>query len=113
MSLSIMQLAQPGRFAGGQILLQGEDLLKKTEREMRRIRGNDVSMIFQEPMTSLNPVFTIGDQIAETISLHQRQSRSRASGWQSKCWSSWVFRNRPGGPRRTRTRCLGVCGSAP
>ena len=78
MSLSIMQLAQPGRFAGGQILLQGEDLLKKTEREMRRIRGNDVSMIFQEPMTSLNPVFTIGDQIAETISLHQRQSRSRA-----------------------------------
>ena len=78
MSLSIMHLAQPGRFAGGQILLQGEDLLKKTEREMRRIRGNDVSMIFQEPMTSLNPVFTIGDQIAETISLHQRQSRSRA-----------------------------------
>ena len=78
MSLSIMQLAQPGRFAGGQILLHGEDLLKKTEREMRRIRGNDVSMIFQEPMTSLNPVFTIGDQIAETISLHQRQSRSRA-----------------------------------
>ena len=78
MSLSIMQLAQPGRFAGGQILLQGQDLLKKTEREMRRIRGNDVSMIFQEPMTSLNPVFTIGDQIAETISLHQRQSRSRA-----------------------------------
>ena len=69
MSLSMMRLipTPPGRIAGGQILFQGEDLVKKSEREMRRIRGNDISMIFQEPMTSLNPVYTVGDQIAEAI----------------------------------------------
>jgi peptide/nickel transport system ATP-binding protein len=80
MSMSIMQLiAQPpGRFAGGKVIFQGEDLLQKNERAMRRIRGNDISMIFQEPMTSLNPVFTIGDQIAETIILHQGKSRPQA-----------------------------------
>jgi peptide/nickel transport system ATP-binding protein len=80
MSLSIMQLIQrpPGRFAGGQIVFDGEDLLAKSEREMRRIRGNDISMIFQEPMTSLNPVYTVGNQIAETIALHQKQSREGA-----------------------------------
>jgi peptide/nickel transport system ATP-binding protein len=80
MSLSIMGLIDrpPGRFAGGRIVFEGEDLLAKTEREMRHIRGNEISMIFQEPMTSLNPVYTIGDQIAETIVLHQDKSRSQA-----------------------------------
>jgi oligopeptide/dipeptide ABC transporter ATP-binding protein len=79
-SLSIMRLiAQPpGRFAAGQIVFNGEDLLKKSEREMRRIRGNDISMIFQEPMTSLNPVYTVGDQIAEAIVLHQKKTKSQA-----------------------------------
>jgi peptide/nickel transport system ATP-binding protein len=80
MSLSIMRLIdQPsGRFAGGRILFNGEDLLTKSEREMRAIRGNDIAMIFQEPMTSLNPVYTVGEQIAETIALHQKLGRAGA-----------------------------------
>ncbi|MDQ3459357.1 MAG: ABC transporter ATP-binding protein [Deinococcota bacterium] len=79
-SLSIMRLiAQPpGRIAGGEILFNGENLVKKSESAMRRIRGNDIAMIFQEPMTSLNPVYTVGDQIAEAIVLHQRKSRGQA-----------------------------------
>ena len=55
----------------GTILFKGEDLLKKTEQEMQHIRGNKISMIFQEPMTALNPVYTVGDQIAEVILLHE------------------------------------------
>ncbi|MEX2502744.1 MAG: ABC transporter ATP-binding protein [Trueperaceae bacterium] len=79
-SLSTMRLIPqpPGRFASGEILFEGQDLLKKSEREMRRIRGNEISMIFQEPMTSLNPVYTVGDQIAEAIVLHQNKSRNKA-----------------------------------
>ena len=79
-SLSIMRLiAQPpGRIADGEILFEGEDLVKKSEAQMRKIRGNDISMIFQEPMTSLNPVYTVGDQIAEAIVLHQNKNRRQA-----------------------------------
>jgi peptide/nickel transport system ATP-binding protein/oligopeptide transport system ATP-binding protein len=73
-SLSIMRLipSPPGRIVGGQIMYQGQDLAKLELSEMRKIRGNEISMIFQEPMTSLNPVFTIGNQICEAIELHQR-----------------------------------------
>src|ERR1700730_3234402 len=75
MALSILRLiAWPGRICGGSVRLFGDDLLEKSEREMRWIRGNEISMIFQEPMTSLNPVFTIGNQISETIVLHQKTS---------------------------------------
>ena len=79
-SLSTMRLipTPPGRIAGGEILFNGEDLVKKSEREMRQIRGNDISMIFQEPMTSLNPVYTVGDQIAEAIVLHQGKTNRQA-----------------------------------
>ena len=79
-SLSVMRLipTPPGRIAGGQILFEGEDLVSKSERAMRKIRGNDISMIFQEPMTSLNPVYTVGDQIAEAIVLHQGKSYREA-----------------------------------
>lgn len=72
--LSIIRLVpQPaGRIVGGQILFDGENLLSKTEREMRQIRGKRISMILQDPMTSLNPVFTILDQVSEPIRLHQR-----------------------------------------
>ncbi len=79
-ALSIMRLVPtpPGRFAGGSIKYRGTDLLKLSEREMRQIRGNRISMIFQEPMTSLNPVLTVGRQIAETVQLHQKLSRSAA-----------------------------------
>ena len=79
-SLSIMRLiaSPPGRIAGGEMLFEGQDLVKKSESEMRKIRGNDISMIFQEPMTSLNPVYTVGDQIAEAIQLHQNKRRKQA-----------------------------------
>jgi oligopeptide/dipeptide ABC transporter ATP-binding protein len=72
-SLSIMRLipSPPGQIVGGEILYRGRDLLKLGNDEMRKIRGNEISMIFQEPMTSLNPVFTVGNQIGEAISLHQ------------------------------------------
>jgi len=72
-ALSIMRLVPtpPGRIVGGSVTLDGRDLLKLDEDEMRKVRGNELSMIFQEPMTSLNPVLTIGDQIGEAIRLHQ------------------------------------------
>jgi oligopeptide/dipeptide ABC transporter ATP-binding protein len=72
-SLSIMRLipSPPGKIVGGEIFYRGRDLLKLNNEEMRRIRGNEISMIFQEPMTSLNPVFTVGNQIGEAIKLHQ------------------------------------------
>ena len=78
-SLSIMRLLRaPGRVAGGAIEFAGQDLLALPEKAMRAIRGNQLSMIFQEPMTSLNPVFTIGRQIAESLTLHQGLSRREA-----------------------------------
>jgi oligopeptide/dipeptide ABC transporter ATP-binding protein len=79
-SLSIMGLIPnpPGKIVGGEIIFEGSDLLKKTEAQMRKIRGNDISMIFQEPMTSLNPVFTIGNQIMEAIILHQNLDKAAA-----------------------------------
>jgi oligopeptide/dipeptide ABC transporter ATP-binding protein len=74
-AFSIMRLIQhPGKIAAGEIQFDGRDLLNLSEPEMRGIRGNKISMIFQEPMTSLNPVFTVGNQIAEAVVLHQRVS---------------------------------------
>jgi peptide/nickel transport system ATP-binding protein len=79
-SLAMMRLIPnpPGRITAGQINFQGKDLLKISEKEMRELRGSKISMIFQEPMTSLNPVFTIGDQIAEVLILHKKLSRAEA-----------------------------------
>jgi len=77
--LSIMRLiAPPGVIASGTVVFRGEDLLAKSSSEMRAIRGNKISMIFQEPMTALNPVFTIGDQLSEAIRLHRNVSRAEA-----------------------------------
>jgi peptide/nickel transport system ATP-binding protein len=79
-ALSVMRLIAdpPGRIAGGSITYDGRDLLALDEPAMRRIRGNRIAMIFQEPMTSLNPVFTVGDQVAEAVRLHQKKSRADA-----------------------------------
>jgi peptide/nickel transport system ATP-binding protein len=78
-ALSVLRLiARPGRIVEGEIRLAGRNLLALPEAEMRAIRGNEISMIFQEPMTSLNPVLTVGRQIAETLILHQDLSRSAA-----------------------------------
>jgi len=79
-SLSILSLIPnpPGKIIGGEILFKGEDLLKKSKKEMQNIRGNEISMIFQEPMTSLNPVITVGKQIAETVIRHKKLKKHEA-----------------------------------
>lgn len=78
-SLSIMQLlAGNGRIVDGEIIFEGENLLQKSEEEMRLIRGKKLAMIFQEPMTSLNPVFTIGEQITEALLLHEDMTKEQA-----------------------------------
>jgi oligopeptide/dipeptide ABC transporter ATP-binding protein len=78
-ALSIMRLVQtPGRIASGQILFKGRDLLGLREREMQRVRGAEIGLIFQEPMTALNPVYTIGNQIEETLRIHGRATRGTA-----------------------------------
>jgi len=79
-SLSIMRLVQepPGKISADTLTFEGAEILKKSESAMRRIRGNDISMIFQEPMTSLNPVYTVGNQISEAIILHQKLSKDKA-----------------------------------
>jgi oligopeptide transport system ATP-binding protein len=77
---AIMRLVStpPGRFANGEIFFEGADLLQKSEQAMEKIRGNDISMIFQDPMTSLNPVLTVGMQIAESLQLHQHMNKAEA-----------------------------------
>ena len=79
-ALGIMRLVPdpPGKILGGEILFEGKDLLKATDNEIRKIRGNDISMIFQDPMTALNPIIRIGDQIAEVIQLHGNCSKTEA-----------------------------------
>jgi len=80
MARSILRLIPdpPGKITGGEILFKGEDILKAHRRRLREIRGNRISMVFQEPMSSLNPVFTVGNQMEEVVILHQEVDRSRA-----------------------------------
>lgn len=79
-SLSILRLIPnpPGKIVSGRIWFKGEDLLQYSEKQMRAVRGNQISMIFQEPMTALNPVFTVGEQIAEVYRIHRQMSRREA-----------------------------------
>jgi oligopeptide/dipeptide ABC transporter ATP-binding protein len=78
-ALSVMRLiGAPGKIAGGEILFAGENLLAASEARMREIRGDDIAMIFQDPMTSLNPVYTVGEQIAEALRLHRGLNRKQA-----------------------------------
>jgi len=79
-ALSILRLipSPPGKVLSGEVMFEGRDLLGLTEKEMRSVRGRDIAMIFQEPMTSLNPVYTIGDQIAEAVMLHQKVNSRQA-----------------------------------
>jgi oligopeptide/dipeptide ABC transporter ATP-binding protein len=78
-ALSVMRLvAPPGKVVGGEVWFGGENLLKASDARMREIRGDDIAMIFQDPMTSLNPVFTVGEQIAEALRLHRGLNRKQA-----------------------------------
>lgn len=80
-SMSLMRLIPnpPGKIVDGDILFEGKSIVSMSEDEMREIRGNKISVIFQEPMTSLNPVFTVGDQISEAVILHQKLSKEEAN----------------------------------
>ena len=101
-ALSIMRLIPkpPGKIVGGEIIFEGEDLLKLNEDEIRHVRGNRIAMVFQEPMTSLNPVLTIGRQLTEALELHLKmdQSPPRTSA-RSSC-SRWSASRRRAAPRR-------------
>lgn len=79
-ALSILKLiaSPPGKIVAGEVLYNGQNLIDYSEKQMRKIRGNDISMIFQEPMTSLNPVFTVGHQISEVLMIHQGLNRKQA-----------------------------------
>jgi oligopeptide/dipeptide ABC transporter ATP-binding protein len=78
-ALSVMRLiSPPGKIVAGEVLFEGKNLLQLSNAEMRDVRGNDIAMIFQDPMTSLNPVFTVGEQIAEALRLHRGLSRKKA-----------------------------------
>jgi len=79
-AMSVLRLLPepPAKYVGGKILFQGQDLLQYTEAQMRAVRGKEIAMIFQEPMTSLNPVYTVGDQISEAVILHRRDLKTSA-----------------------------------
>ena len=112
--MSILRLIPqpPGKIAGA-IRFQGRDLLRLSEREMRAIRGNDISMIFQEPMTSLNPVLTVGRQIVETLRLHQRLDRDgRREARRRDAAPRRHPRARSGGWTSIRTSSRAACASA-
>jgi peptide/nickel transport system ATP-binding protein/oligopeptide transport system ATP-binding protein len=81
MSILGLNPVPPARYAGGEILFRGQDLLALPERELRKVRGNDITMIFQEPMTSLNPVYTVGAQITEVLELHRNMSKREARAY--------------------------------
>ena len=104
-ALSVMRLiSSPGKIVGGEISFEGENLLNASEKRMREIRGDDIAMIFQDPMTSLNPVYTVGEQIAEALRLHRNMSRQEARAAPSSdgrgCHSNSAARN--GYPHRFR-----------
>ena len=114
-ALCIMRLVAPpaGRIVGGQILFKGRDLLALSEEEMRRVRGREIGMIFQEPMTSLNPVLTIGRQLTEGLEIHLGMTPTQA---RDRAVELLAHGRHPGSgapPRRsTRTSSAAACASA-
>ena len=114
-ALSIMGLVPqpPGRIAGGEVLFEGADLLKLAPERMRDLRGDQLSMIFQEPMTSLNPAFTIGDQITEAILRHRDVTPlPRRASRRSRCSSACASRRLSSASTNTRTSSRAACASA-
>jgi peptide/nickel transport system ATP-binding protein len=113
-ALSVMRLLPPrlARVVGGSVRFEGQDLLALDERAMRRIRGNRIAMVFQEPMTSLNPVLTVGDQIAEAVMIHQGKGRSDAMRHAAEMLRLVASRMRSGASSTTRTSSRAACASA-
>ena len=102
----------PGRIVGGSIRFAGTNLLELSESAMEDIRGNAISMIFQEPMTSLNPLMTIGRQISEAVVLHQRVRGARGGSERSRRCAASISRSRSAASMPTRTSFPAACGSA-
>ena len=114
-ALSILRLIPdpPGRITGGEVMFAGRDLMTLGEEEMREIRGGDIGMVFQEPMTSLNPVLTIGRQITETIEQHRGADRAAADRRRGRAAAAWSASPIPsGGSSSTRTSSRAACASA-
>ena len=103
----------PATFPSGQVLLEGRSLLDMPESQQRKLRGNDIAMIFQDPLTALNPVFRVGDQIAEMVRVHQKVAKRRPTRRPSTCSPRSGSRTRTPGPGSTRTSSPAGCGSAP
>ncbi len=117
-ALSIMRLlpARVGHITAGSIRLGGRELTDLPEAEMRGVRGKEIGMVFQEPMTSLNPVHSIGAQIAEVLMEHEKMSRCQArrrGRGRSRCWLRWGSPSPAGAWTATPTRCPAACASAP
>lgn len=112
-SKSLMRLlpSPMARIKNGEILFEGRDVAKLSEKEMQDIRGAEISMIFQDPMTSLNPTMTVGKQIDEVILKHQKVSKAEAAKGRSSCWRWSASRSRRRGTSSIPTRCPGACGS--
>ena len=114
-AMSVLRLIPnpPGRITGGEVWFDGRDLLKLSEEEMRQVRGSEIGMIFQEPMTSLNPVLTIERQITETLEQHRgSQPRGGARPRASNCCAWSASPTRSAGCGSTRISSRAACGSA-
>jgi ABC-type dipeptide/oligopeptide/nickel transport system ATPase component len=114
-ALSLLRLIDPpGRIeAGSRIEFEGKDLLTASDEEIRRVRGNRIAMVFQEPMTALNPVFTVGDQIAEVARVHDR-APSRSGSGRSRCFAGWnidLASGRRSIPTSFPAGCASACSS--
>ena len=113
-AFSILRLVQPpGRIVSGRVMFEGRDLLALSEPEMRQVRGARISLIFQEPMTALNPVMRVGDQIAEALTVHGlADARRGATRAPSSCSTPCASPIRRAACATTRISCRAACGSA-
>ena len=113
MSLAIMGLlpAPIGKIVAGEVIFDGKDLTEVSDSEFRKIRGDQISMIFQEPMTSLDPLFTVGSQIVEAIRAHRELGTKEARSWPSRCSSGFTSLHRASGSRATPTSSPAACAS--
>ena len=114
LALTILRLLPPAaRIASGRMLFEGEDLLEKSDAEMRRVRGKRIAMILQDPMASLNPLFTIGDQVAEPIRVHEGVGRASGLEPGARAAEGGAHPLAADAPRCSiRTRCRAACASA-
>ena len=113
-SLSILRLlpSPPARIVGGSIRFKGQDLLDADFAELRQVRGRDIAMVFQDPLASLDPVFTIGYQLTEAITNHERVSREGRSGaGRRPCWRACTSPTPPSGSAPTPTSSRAACAS--